>query len=80
MLEPRPNTIGSGPAQVGATAAIAVGFTNPFFAARTSMVAACPPPKTTKSFPEPVMQKFQQGTLLNKLPTGSFKQVVHKKF
>lgn len=50
MLESQPNTMGSGPAQVGATAAIAVGFTKPFFAARTVIVAACPPPKTTKSF------------------------------
>lgn len=50
ILESLPNTIGSGPAHVGATAAIAAGFTNPFFAARTAIVAACPPPKSTKSF------------------------------
>ena len=49
MLESRPKTIGSGPAQVGATAAMAVGFTKFFFAARTVNVAACPPPKITKS-------------------------------
>lgn len=51
ILESRPNTIGRGPAQVGATAAMAFGFTNPFLAARTTRVAACPPPKTTNSFP-----------------------------
>jgi len=49
MLESRPNTIGRGPDQVGATAAIALGFTRPFFAARTTIEAACPPPKITKS-------------------------------
>ena len=49
MLESRPNTIGRGPAQVGATAAKAFGFTSPFFAARIVIVAACPPPNTTKS-------------------------------
>lgn len=50
MLESRPNTIGRGPAQVGATAAIALGFTRPFLAARSTTDAACPPPKITKSF------------------------------
>jgi len=49
MLESLPKTIGSGPAQVGAIEAIAVGLTKPFFAARTAKVAACPPPNTTKS-------------------------------
>ena len=38
MLESRPNTIGSGPAQVGATKAIASGFTRPFFAAWATIV------------------------------------------
>lgn len=56
MLESRPNTIGRGPAHVGATAAMAVGFINPFFAARTVIAAACPPPKTTKSFPVQIAQ------------------------
>jgi hypothetical protein len=41
--------MGRGPAQVGATAAIALGFTKPFFAARTTIEAACPPPKITNS-------------------------------
>jgi hypothetical protein len=41
--------MGRGPAQVGATAAIALGFTRPFFAARTTIEAACPPPKITSS-------------------------------
>ena len=50
MLESRPNTIGRGPAQVGATAATALGFTKPFFAARSTMDAAWPPPNITKSF------------------------------
>lgn len=50
ISESRPNTIGRGPAQVGATAAMAAGFTKPFFAARIVIVAACPPPKTTMSF------------------------------
>jgi hypothetical protein len=50
MLESRPNTIGRGPDQVGATAAMAVGFTKPFFAARTVILAACLPPSTTKLF------------------------------
>lgn len=49
MFESRPNTMGRGPAQVGATAAMAVGFIKPFFVARTAIVAACPPPKSTKS-------------------------------
>lgn len=48
MLESRPKTIGRGPAQVGATAAMALGVTKPFCAARARSVAACPPPKTTK--------------------------------
>ena len=52
MLESRPNIIGRGPAQVGATAAMADGITKPFFAARTVIVAACPPPTTTKSLSE----------------------------
>lgn len=50
MLESRPNTIGRGPAQVGAIAAIALGLTAPRFAARIVRVAACPPPNTTRSF------------------------------
>lgn len=49
MLESLPNTIGRGPAQVGATAAMAVGFKKPFLVARTAMVAACPPPKIAYS-------------------------------
>lgn len=49
ILESLPNTIGRGPAQVGATAAMAFGFNKPFFVARTAKVAACPPPKTTYS-------------------------------
>lgn len=49
IFESLPNTIGRGPAQVGATAAIAFGFKKPFLVARTAMVAACPPPKTTYS-------------------------------
>lgn len=49
MLESRPNTIGRGPAQVGAMAAIAFGFKSPFLTARMVSVAACPPPNTTKS-------------------------------
>lgn len=52
ILESLPNTIGRGPAQVGATAAMAFGFNKPFFVARTAMVAACPPPKTTYSLSE----------------------------
>lgn len=52
ILESLPNTIGRGPAQVGATEAMAFGFTKPFFAARTVIVAACPPPKTTYSLSE----------------------------
>lgn len=52
VLESRPNTMGRGPDQVGATAAIAVGLTKPFLAARTAMVAAWPPPTMTKSCPE----------------------------
>ena len=52
MVESRPNTIGRGPAQVGATAAMAASFTRPFFAAQRVIVGACPPPKMTKSFPE----------------------------
>lgn len=50
MLESLPNTIGRGPAHVGATAAMALGFTAPRFTARIVKVAACPPPNTTKSF------------------------------
>lgn len=49
ILESRPNTMGRGPAQVGATAAKALGCTKPFLAARAKIVAAWPPPKTTKS-------------------------------
>lgn len=49
MSEPRPKTIGSGPAQVGATAAIAAGWIEPFPAARRAIVAAWPPPKITNS-------------------------------
>jgi hypothetical protein len=49
MLESRPKTIGNGPAQVGATATIADGLTKPFPAARTAIVAACPPPQTINS-------------------------------
>lgn len=49
MLESRPNTIGSGPAQVGATAAMPLGFTKPLFAARIVSAAAWPPPNITKS-------------------------------
>lgn len=52
MVESRPKTMGRGPAQVGATAAMAVSFTKPFFAARAVIVAACPPPNSTKSFSE----------------------------
>lgn len=63
ILESLPNTIGSGPAHVGATAAIAAGFTNPFFAARTAIVAACPPPKSTKSLSVPNMTS-QLSTIL----------------
>ncbi|KAL4566522.1 hypothetical protein LXL04_030638 [Taraxacum kok-saghyz] len=48
--ESRPNTIGRGPDHVGATAAMAVGFTKPFLAARIAIVAACPPPIITNSF------------------------------
>lgn len=49
MLESRPKTIGNGPAHVGATAAITDGLTKPFPAARTAIVAACPPPQTINS-------------------------------
>lgn len=52
MSELRPNTIGRGPAHVGVIAAIADGFTRPFFVARRAMVAAWPPPNTTSSSPE----------------------------
>lgn len=51
MSELRPNTMGRGPAQVGATAAIADGLISPLPAARTAIVAACPPPTTIKSPP-----------------------------
>jgi hypothetical protein len=60
MLESRPNTIGRGPDQVGATAAMAIGFTKPFFAARTVIVAACPPPKTTKLFSSLTTENYEQ--------------------
>lgn len=50
MFESRPNTIGRGPAHVGATAAIALGFTKPFLAARTAIVAVWPPPKTISHY------------------------------
>lgn len=49
MEESRPNTIGRGPAQVCATAAIADGFSSPRWVARTASVAACPPPMITIS-------------------------------
>jgi len=49
MEESRPNTIGRGPAHVGATAAIADGFSSPRWVARSASVAACPPPMITKS-------------------------------
>lgn len=41
---------------MGATAAIAASFTKPFFAAERVIVAACPPPKTTKSFSESIAE------------------------
>lgn len=59
MFESRPNTIGRGPAHVGATAAIALGFTKPFLATRTAIVAAWPPPKTTKSLSDSVEQNVR---------------------
>lgn len=51
MSESLPKTIGRGPAHVGATAAMPVAFTKFFFTARTAIVAACPPPKITRSSP-----------------------------
>jgi len=58
ILESRPKTIGRGPAQVGATATIADGFNRPFVTARIAIVAACPPPMTTKSFSDFIMENY----------------------
>lgn len=49
MEESRPKTIGRGPAHVGATAAMADGFSSPRWVARIASVAACPPPMITRS-------------------------------
>lgn len=77
ILESFPNTIGSGPAQVGATAAIAAGFTKPFFAARTAIVAACPPPKSTKSssVPHITSQLTTMMTMINDVSYSYIKSV-----
>ena len=56
MSELRPNTMGRGPAQVGATAAIADGLISPLPAARSAIVAACPPPTTIKSPPVKIVE------------------------
>jgi hypothetical protein len=45
---------------VGATAAMAEGFTKPFFAARTVTVAAWPPPTTTKLFSSLKIESYWQ--------------------